>query len=526
VPEARLPEAHLPGAIEETIIEAPIEAIQSMPALRVKELDSEAERGLKMNRSNTEDTLKSVPPAPSGEPTEVDQVGNSGSTDARELPASVKKASLVSLTGPALFGFTDAEEIKSRIRESLVEEKPYSVFDYYHEHGFWQKIAKHERFEHITLGVIVWNALWMYVDTDWNHADSPTKAHWIFQSMDQFFCFFFFGEWFIRFMAFKYKRNGLKDAWFVFDSVLVILMVGETWVLQLYMVTSGSGSENPLGDTSILRLFRLLRLSRLIRMLRSLPELMILIKGMITAMKSVCYVMLLQGVITYVFAIALTHLSSDYEFHKIFFDTVPLSMYSLLIYATLLDDLSYFTDTIREESGFCLVVVMLFIALAALTVMNMLLGVLCEVVSAVAETEKVERMTSVVSSKMEMIINELDSDNNGYISYKEFVQIVQKPEALEALADVGVDPLNIVDFSEVFFFDLDRHPVDLRFHEFMEMVLDLRESNTARVRDVVALWKHCQPFVATVSKEMALLKKQNEDIKRKMSDLLQLLQKL
>merc|ERR1719214_433975 len=93
-------------------------------------------------------------------------------------------------------------------------------------------------------------------------------------------------------------------------------MVMETWVMLIVVAAAGSG-ESPLGgNTSILRLFRLLRLSRLMRMLRSLPELMILIKGMATAMKSVGYVMALLLIVTYVFAIAFTQLAVGTPVHE------------------------------------------------------------------------------------------------------------------------------------------------------------------------------------------------------------------
>merc|ERR1719335_2181388 len=110
----------------------------------------------------------------------------------------------------------------------------------------------------------------------------------------------------------------------------------ETWVLLIVMAAAGGAPS--MGGTSILRLFRLLRLSRLMRMLKSLPELMILIKGMVTAMKSVCYVMGLLVIITYVFAIAFTQLSAGTDYGVDYFDNVALSMYSLLIYGTFLDD--------------------------------------------------------------------------------------------------------------------------------------------------------------------------------------------
>merc|ERR1719214_499243 len=86
-------------------------------------------------------------------------------------------------------------------------------------------------------------------------------------------------------------------------------MVMETWVLLIVTAAIGGSGGSPIGGTSILRLFRLLRLSRLMRMLKSLPELMILIKGMVTAMKSVSYVMGLLVLLTYVVAIACTQMA-------------------------------------------------------------------------------------------------------------------------------------------------------------------------------------------------------------------------
>merc|ERR1719160_1306651 len=110
------------------------------------------------------------------------------------------------------------------------------------------------------------------------------------------------------------------------------MMVMETWVLLIIMASVGGSFQ--LGGTSILRLFRLLRLSRLMRMLKSLPELMILIKGMVTAMKSVSYVMGLLVLLTYVVAIACTQMAvgSD-SIGETYFSNVSHAMFSLLIHA-------------------------------------------------------------------------------------------------------------------------------------------------------------------------------------------------
>lgn len=205
-----------------------------------------------------------------------------------------------------LFGFKDPQTIKEQVRQCLEKAEPYSVFIYYksEEESFWPKIAKNQVFENTTLAVITLNAVYIAIDTDWNKAEpltptetfSLTESGPFFQMMEHLFCIYFFGEWIVRFMSFKKKLNGLKDGWFVFDSLLVFMMVMETWVITIIMAIIGG--ESPMGGTSILRLFRLLRLSRLTRMLRSLPELLILIKGMATAMKSVSYVMALLVLIT------------------------------------------------------------------------------------------------------------------------------------------------------------------------------------------------------------------------------------
>ena len=50
-----------------------------------------------------------------------------------------------------------------------------------------------------------------------------------------------------------------------------------------------------------------------------------------------------------------------------------------------------------------------------------------------------------------------------------------------------MNPIGIVNFAELFLLE-DGKPVELAFETFFSMVLDLRESNTATVKDVMNLW--------------------------------------
>jgi voltage-gated sodium channel len=433
-------------------------------------------------------------------------------------PGTKKKLSeiLAKKSAAAALGFTDPQDIKDMVKERLETTEAYSVYNFYKdkEVSYASRIAQHNIFENTTLAIISLNAVYIAIDTDWNKASSPEKVDWYFQAMEHFFCVYFTWEWIIRFVAFKRKQDCIKDAWFDFDSCLVFLMVMETWVVPLYLAifTSGDG-KSPLagGNTAILRLFRLLRLTRLMRMLRSLPQLMILIKGMIQAMRSVAYVMCLLIIITYVYSIAFTQLTVATPLGETYFSGVWMGMYSLIIYATFLDDLSVFMDDIVAESTHLRIILLplalTFIGLSALTLMNMLVGVLCEVVANVAEKEKQEILTEMVIQKMQKVAESLDEDGNLCISYEEFSLIVSNKEALNALEEVGVNPVGVVEFAELFFFD-DQEAIELAFRDFMDMILDLREENTAKVKDTLEIWRHIK---TSTNKELVELKK---DMKR------------
>mmetsp|Transcript_99433 Transcript_99433/g.213021 ORF Transcript_99433/g.213021 Transcript_99433/m.213021 type:complete len:555 (-) Transcript_99433:51-1715(-) len=384
--------------------------------------------------------------------------------------------------------FLDPDIMKQKVREQMLKAEPYDVTKFYHKSGIWQRMAKAPLFEHITLSVICMNAIWIAVDTDWNDSTSLLEAEPIFQTGEQFFCFYFAFEWFVRFKAFRKKIYCLGDGWFVFDSVLVLMMVLETWLMTVVLLLSGSGGGSGLGGASVLRLVRLLRLTRMARMLRSMPELMILIKGMVAATRSVFFVMCLLMIITYMFAIALKQLSDGTEMGETYFPGVATAMYSLWVHGTLLDDLSGICMDMKNESYVCLFLFNVFVLLAALTVMNMLIGVLCEVVAGVASTEKESMMISFVQEKLQQIMKEIDDDCDLQVSRTEFLQILDRRDACKVLQELDVDPEGMVDNVD-FIFDNDCGDGEEKktFGEFMEKVLQLRGGLNSTVKDIVEL---------------------------------------
>jgi len=191
----------------------------------------------------------------------------------------------------------------------------------------------------------------------------------------------------------------------------------------------------------------------------------------------------------YVYAIAMRQLTADSEVGEQYFPSIPRSMYTLLLHGTLLDDLGPVCENVGKGGAVLLGVFFSFIALAALMVMNMLIGVLCEVVSAVAATEKEDMTVCFVHSKLKDIIRELDQDGNMTISVDEFEQILSNPIASKTLQAVGVDPIGLIDFKDFIFDDGSGNAVELEFVDFMKIIMETRGSQCATVKDMMDLNK-------------------------------------
>merc|ERR1719330_1864021 len=119
------------------------------------------------------------------------------------------------------------------------------------------------------------------------------------------------------------------------------MMVFETWGVTSLMLFVSDGSSGGLKDASILRMARLMRLTRMARMarlFRAMPELLIMVNGMVSATRSVFFTLCLLAILLYIFAIAFTQLLDGTPAGATYFPKVGKSMHSLLLEGTLLDN--------------------------------------------------------------------------------------------------------------------------------------------------------------------------------------------
>jgi hypothetical protein len=329
--------------------------------------------------------------------------------------------------------------------------------------GWSARLVQHRYFERATLLVITFNAVWIGVDLEGNKASVWTDAEPVYAVADNFFCAFFTFEVLARFCAFRNKKEFWKDKSYDFDLVLVFFMLLE-WAIPLVEILSGGGNDgggNPLKQLSILRLLRLLRLTRMARLMRSMPELMTLMKGLVNALRSVFVTFVFLLGIMWVFAIIFfgqykgaekEGLSDDY-FHNLFF-----SMLTLFINGTLMDELTSVAMLLMHDSTILMILWFVFVLMSSLTVLNMLIGVLTDVVGKTAEEEKRHLARGDAKKTLKRVFDATDTNGNDRISIDEFQALVDRkndkcdPRVMKALSQLGIQEDRLKELAQQLFY--------------------------------------------------------------------------
>lgn len=387
--------------------------------------------------------------------------------------------------------FAGADKLKQAAKDASMKPQ-YNVFDYYKERGCCQAIAKSNIFEYSSLLMVIVNAIWLAVDTDLNPETLLINSSLPFLIMENVFCGYFFLELLIRFLAFQFKCKAFKDAWFVFDLFLVLLMVVETWVVPGVMFglnfqpqTGSSGTDGSMSLLRMFKIFKLVRLTRMARLLRSVPELIIIVKGLVFAARSVTVFFLLWGMIVYVFAVLFRQITEDSEIGNNFFKTVPHAMNTLLlngVFNSNADLTVVLAKNIMPGNFWLWPLLIFFMALVSLTLMYMLVGVLVDVVGVVATSEKEGIAVQQIASAMRVELKRLGFKDDAEFSLTEFQVIMSDASVIRFVQSVGVDVAVLADMIDVTYEQYSKGR-KMKFPDLVESILNMRGTNPATVKD-------------------------------------------
>mmetsp|Transcript_57411 Transcript_57411/g.136450 ORF Transcript_57411/g.136450 Transcript_57411/m.136450 type:complete len:1185 (-) Transcript_57411:240-3794(-) len=215
------------------------------------------------------------------------------------------------------------------------------------------------------------------------NGDIDEDTTWVFLVQSGFIVAFAI-EWCIRWCYHPKGLNGmLKDAWTLFDLIVLIISVLDVWLLRLILPDEG---QTNIKVIQVTRVVRLLRLIRLIRLLKLLQDLWVLVRGMSKVAEIFVWAVLSLIMIIYSFALLMTALygkAIEDQSVKHLWGTVTRSMLTLAEFSTFSGAYDIFHVELDAEgfqrgvarAGYCLVL-LAFLSMSTFGITNLIVGVM------------------------------------------------------------------------------------------------------------------------------------------------------
>ncbi|MEM0922158.1 MAG: ion transporter, partial [Pseudomonadota bacterium] len=194
------------------------------------------------------------------------------------------------------------------------------------------------------LGVIVLNGILLGISTS---ADLPEESRWILSFFDRIIIVIFVIEMVLKLYA--YRMRFFASAWNIFDLVIVVI------------------SLMPQSDT--LSVLRGMRVIRALRVMSAIPQMREVVKALLDALPGMGAVVLLLGVMFYIFGIMATLWFGD-AFPQ-WFGTLGASLYSLFQIMTLESWSMGIVRPVMEQFPWAWAFFVPFIIMTAFAVLNL-----------------------------------------------------------------------------------------------------------------------------------------------------------
>jgi len=231
-------------------------------------------------------------------------------------------------------------------------------------------------------------------------------------------------------------------------------------------------------------MLRLVRLLRIAKVLRCVPELLVVVNAMTYACRAVVMTLGLLLSVIYTTSVGFTSVTRDMEIGQKYFRSVPAAMHTLMIVGAFPDLTEILWDIVNEN----LMVwfgMFVYILIASLCIMNMMVGVLVEVVKSASHTEKEALDAELVRTTILDWANDRGWDTSDpkevTLTDEDCWELMDDQKARTVFQDVGVDVMELVDILEMQFVETRA----MEFPTFVELVLQLRSGNQATVKDLI-----------------------------------------
>jgi hypothetical protein len=292
-------------------------------------------------------------------------------------------------------------------------------------------------------------------------------------------------------------------------------MVMDIWCIEIisYAATQ-EGPHGAVAESEIsaepLRILRLLKLTRVARLMKAFPELVTMIKGLVRSMRAIFSTLILVLLQVYVWGIIMHMLlKDDEEFNSrmlreihLQFNTIGNCMWALLVDGTLMMDGPYImTSLLYSDQPKKVIAGLFFLSytlLSALLILQMLIGVLCDVVTMIQEEQKDAEAIGLV--KQEIIGAFKDIDNgDGMITQSELLELLTKPRSKAILKKLNINRLFLMELQKTIYSR--REDTRLPISQVLELLIKCRGDNSATIESIAGGFSYLAQEVRSIVDE-------------------------
>merc|ERR1711957_520453 len=194
------------------------------------------------------------------------------------------------------------------------------------------------------------------------------------------------------------------------------------------------------------------------------------------------------------------------------FNTVPGSIRVLVLNALLMDEFAEMVnEMINDGVGkVTLLALALFVFIGNFTLLNMIIGFMCELAADLAEDERQRGHLEFLKTRVGSILESYDLDNGGSLSREEFDLLLSDPEFHDCMLEYGTEAEAMVALTDTLFQDAEERILNkprqsmmqsdrdsslsldsdgvqiasIAFPEILHVVMQLRGSNHSKITDI------------------------------------------
>lgn len=304
------------------------------------------------------------------------------------------------------------------------------------------------------------------VTVAWEQSNRLNDIHMpILGVFEHGFVTLYVGELFLR--VYADRCRAFKDAWLVFDAILVGLAILAHWVLPVLGFASDNTEDNSVvGVALVLRTARLARVARAVRLVRELSHLWLLVHALLTSTRMIFYVLTVIAVVLYICnAVALELIPLRYMSHpdvpehiqEIVEDAFPSLGMSMLTLVQFLcfDSIAAIYRPLAQYDWIVAVYFMLVIMVVGIVLMNVITAVIVNTALHQSNEDKELAMAEERRRKgrlMEALYStfqRLDKDGSGQLTLRELIHIKGKDRDLLDELSGNMDPTEIFKMLDV-----------------------------------------------------------------------------